>query len=80
MSVLIVLFLTAVLVLFSGVFEKGKYARYIGILGLIVGLYFSFLPDCEFFAQYKAMYEYGYNAALFTKISIVVTLFLFFFL
>lgn len=78
MSVLIILFLTAVLALFSGVFEKGKYARYIGILGLIVGLYFSFYPDCEFFAQYKSMYEYGYNTALFTKISIVVTLLLFF--
>ncbi|TDX86269.1 NADH-quinone oxidoreductase subunit N [Epilithonimonas xixisoli] len=78
MSVLIVLFLTAILVLFSGVFEKGKYARYIGIAGLIVGLYVSFLPECEFFAQYKSMYEYSYNAALFTKISVVVTLLLFF--
>src|SRR6218665_674632 len=78
MSVLIVLFLTAILVLFSGVFEKGKYARYIGILGLIVGLGISFLPECEFFAQYKSMYEYSYNAELFTKISVVVTLLLFF--
>lgn len=78
MNVLIILFLTAILVLFSGVFEKGKYARYIGILGLIIGLYFSFLPDCDFFAQYKSMYDYGYNAALFTKISVVVTLLLFF--
>lgn len=78
MSVLIVLFLTAILVLFSGVFEKGKYARYIGILGLIVGLGISFLPECEFFAQYKSMYDYSYNAALFTKVSIVVTTLLFF--
>lgn len=78
MSVLIVLFLTAILVLFSGVFEKGKYARYIGIFGLIVGLGISFLPECEFFAQYKSMYDYSYNAALFTKVSIVVTTLLFF--
>ncbi|MDP9957944.1 NADH-quinone oxidoreductase subunit N [Epilithonimonas hungarica] len=78
MSVLIVLSLTAILVLFSGVFEKGKYARYIGILGLIVGLGISFLPECEFFAQYKSMYDYSYNAALFTKVSIVVTTLLFF--
>lgn len=78
MNVLIILFLTAILALFSGVFEKGKFARYIGILGLIVGLYFSFRSDCEFFVQYKNMYEYSVNAALFTKISIVVTLFLFF--
>ncbi|WP_027384484.1 NADH-quinone oxidoreductase subunit N [Epilithonimonas caeni] len=78
MSVLIVLFLTAILVLFSGVFEKGKYARYIGILGLVVGLVVSFFPECEFFAQYKSMYDYSYNAALFTKVSIVVTTLLFF--
>ena len=78
MGVLIVLFLTAILVLFSGVFEKGKYARYIGIAGLIVGLYVSFLPECEFFAQYRSMYEYGDNAKLFTKISIVATTLLFF--
>ncbi|MCG2792204.1 MAG: NADH-quinone oxidoreductase subunit N [Weeksellaceae bacterium] len=78
MGVLIVLFLTAVLALFSGVFEKGKYARYIGIAGLIIGLYVSFLPECEFFAQYRSMYEYGSNAALFTKISVLVTLLLFF--
>ncbi|ROI14054.1 NADH-quinone oxidoreductase subunit N [Epilithonimonas hominis] len=78
MSVFIILFLTAVLVLFSGVLEKGKYARYIGILGLIIGLYVSFLPECEFYDQYKAMYEYSSNAALFTKISIIITLLLFF--
>jgi proton-translocating NADH-quinone oxidoreductase chain N len=78
MSVLIILFLTAILVLFSGVFEKGKYARYIGIAGLIVGLYISFLPELDFFDQYRSMYEYGNNAALFTKISVVVTLLLFF--
>lgn len=78
MSVLIIVFLTAVAALFSGVFEQGKMARYIGIFGLIVALYVSFLPEASFFAQYRHMYEYGNNAALFTKISIVTTLFLFF--
>ena len=78
MSVFIILFLTAVLVLFSCVLEKGKYARYIGILGLIIGLYVSFLPEYELFDKYKAMYEYSSNAALFTKISIIITLLLFF--
>ena len=38
MSVLVVLFLTAVLALFSGVYNQGKFARYIGILGLLVAL------------------------------------------
>ena len=31
MGVLIIVFLTAVAALFAGVFEKGKYSRYIGI-------------------------------------------------
>ena len=78
MSVLVVLFLTAVLALFSGVFNQGKFARYIGILGLLVALSVSFVPDCSFFAQYKSMFEYDGNAMLFTKISLVVTLLIFF--
>lgn len=78
MSVLIIVFLTAVAALFSGVFEQGKMARYIGIFGLIVALYVSFLPEASFFAQYRHMYEHGNNAALFTKIAIVTTILLFF--
>ncbi len=78
MSVLIIVFLTAVIALFSGVFEQGKFARYIGILGLIIALYVSFMPECSFFDHYKHMYEYSANTALFTKISIVTTLLLFF--
>ena len=78
MSVLIIVFLTAVIALFSGVFEQGKFARYIGILGLIIAVYVSFMPECSFFDHYKHMYEYSANAALFTKISIVTTLLLFF--
>ncbi len=78
MSVLVVLFLTAVLALFSGVFNQGKFARYIGILGLLIALSLSFVPDCSFFAQYKSMFEYDANAMLFTKISLVITLLIFF--
>ena len=78
MSVLIIIFLTAVAALFSGVFEKGKLARYIGILGLLIAFCVSFQPQAEFFSQYKSMYDYGANTALFTKISIVVTLLIFF--
>ena len=78
MSVFIIIFLTAVAALFAGVFEKGKFSRYLSILGLLVALYVSFLPECSFFNQYKTMFEFGPNAALFTKISIVITLLLFF--
>lgn len=78
MSVLIIIFLAAVLALFAGVFEKGKYSRYFGILGLLVAFYVSFLPDPSFFNQYKPMFDFGLNAALFSKISIVITLLIFF--
>ncbi|MEJ8598425.1 NADH-quinone oxidoreductase subunit N [Riemerella anatipestifer] len=78
MSVLITIFITAVIALFTGVFNQGKYARYVGILGLGIALYVSFLPDCTFFEKYNAMFSYSANTALFTKISLVVTLLLFF--
>ena len=74
MSVLIIIFLTAIVALFAGVFEKGKYSRYVGILGLIIAFYVSFLPELSFFDQYKNMFEFGLNAALFTKIALVITL------
>ena len=70
MSVLIIVFLTAVAALFSGVFGQGKYARYISILGLLIAFWASYQPECSFFQQYQSMYEYGANTALFTKISI----------
>ncbi len=78
MTVLIIVFLTAVAVLFSGVSHQGKWARYIGIAGLLVALFVSFMPESAFFLKYKSMYEYGPNTALFTKITLVITLLLFF--
>ncbi|MDO5614936.1 MAG: NADH-quinone oxidoreductase subunit N [Cruoricaptor ignavus] len=78
MSVLIIVFITAVAALFSGVFNQGKYARYIGITGLLVALFVSFMPDAEFFHQYRNMFDYSSNTALFTRISLVVTLLIFF--
>jgi len=38
MSTLIIVFLTAIITLFSGVFGNGKYTRAISILGLLVAL------------------------------------------
>ena len=78
MSVLIIIFLTAIAALFAGVFEQGKFSRYISIIGLLLAFYVSFLPEAEFFNQYKHMFEYTVNAALFTKIAIVITILLFF--
>ncbi len=67
MSVLIIVFLTAVAALFSGVFEQGKFARYIGIFGLIIALYVSFLPEASFFEQYRHMYDYSANTRIVYK-------------
>lgn len=78
MTTLIIIFLTAVLALFSGVFGQGKYSRYVSILGLILALVVSFQPDCSFFSQYRNMYFYDEGAALFTKISIITTILLVF--
>lgn len=78
MSVLVITFLTGIAALFTGVFEKGKWARYIGIFGLLSALAMSFMPECSFFEQYKSMYIYDVRATLFTRISIVVMLLLFF--
>ena len=78
MSVFIIIFLTAIATLFSGVFNQGKFARYIGILGLLIAFWVSFQPEWSFFDQYKSMYEYSTNTALFTKIAIVITLLIFF--
>lgn len=77
MSVLIILFLTAVLTLFSGVFHQGKWARYIGIFGLLGALSTSFLPDAHFFLSYQSMFHYDETAMLYTKISITAALLIF---
>lgn len=78
MSVLIIIFLTAVAALFTGVFDQGKFARYVGITGLIIAFAASYQADPAFFQQYKLMYDFGANAALFTRISIIITMLLFF--
>ncbi len=78
MSVFIIVFITAIAALFSGTLGSGKYARYISLAGLLVALTVSFQPDAEFFQQYKHMFEYGANTALFTKMSIIILLLIFF--
>lgn len=78
MSVLIIVFITAIAALFSGVFNQGKLARYIGIAGLLISLGISFMPEAAFFEQYKPMFEYSANTALFTKMALVITLLIFF--
>lgn len=77
MTVFIIVFITALFALFAGTFGSGKWSRYFGIIGLFVALYASYMPDCSFFDAYKNMFEFGANAALFTKISIVVTILIF---
>ncbi len=78
MSTLIIVFLTAIVVLFSGTSGRGKFSRYIGIAGLLLALVVSFQPECSFFAKYQSMYIYDETAALFTRIAIIITTLIFF--
>lgn len=77
MSVLIIIFVTAVLSLFLGVFNKGNLSRIIGLLGLAGSFYISYFPDCSFFEKYQLMYSYSRQGMLFTRISIIVVFFIF---
>jgi NADH-quinone oxidoreductase subunit N len=78
MTVLIIVFLTALAVLFAGVFNGGKISKYFGIAGLLIAFWASFQPEISFFSKYADMYEFGVNTALFAKISIIITLLIFF--
>ncbi|WP_018675828.1 NADH-quinone oxidoreductase subunit N [Riemerella columbina] len=78
MSVLIIIFITAVVALFTGVFNLGKYARYVGIIGLGAALYMSYMPELAFFEKYEAMYQFNPNAVLFTKVAVSITMLIFF--
>ena len=78
MTVFIIIFITAVLALYAGVFNQGKFSRYIGIAGLLVAFWASFMPDCSFFLKYDNMYIYDAPARLLTQIALVVTILIFF--
>lgn len=78
MSVLIIIFLTAIAALYAGVYHQGKFSRYISILGLLIAFVVSFRADAAFFAQYQHMFHFTANAALFTRVAIVTTILLFF--
>lgn len=77
MSVIIVLFVTAILALYSGVLGSGKYSQPISIVGLILAFVVSFYGDCSFFTRYKFMFSFDPMAQIFTQISIIITLLIF---
>lgn len=76
MSIIIIVFLSAILSLFGGIFAGAKLSRYSSILGLSLALVVSFFPETEFFSQYKSMYLYSSDAAMFSKIALVISLLL----
>ena len=77
MSVIIVIFVTAILSLYSGVFGSGKYSQPIAIIGVIIALGATFYGDCSFFTRYASMFVFDETAKIFTQISLVTTLLLF---
>lgn len=78
MTVLIIIFITAILAVYTGLFNKGKLARYISLLGLLIAFSVSFFPDSAFFARYEAMFVYNGPTVLLTQISIFISILLFF--
>lgn len=78
MSVIIIVLFTAIVALFTGIYQQGKMARYVGIAGLLVALFVSYLPEAQFFVQFNPMFEFNQLTALYTRIAIVVTLLIFF--
>lgn len=77
MSVLVIVFLTAIFTLFGGG-SNGSRAKGIAILGLFVAFGISFIPEFSLWEAYQNMFKYDAGASLFTKISILITIFIFF--
>lgn len=77
MSVLVIVFITAILVLFSGVYRQGKWTSWLGILGLSLALGMSFLPENPFWDRYQNMFIFSDISLIFTRISLLVSIFIF---
>ncbi len=77
MGVFIIIFLTALGALFSGVYGSMKFARYVAIFGVILALVCSYFPELAFFHQYDLMVKFDLNAALYTRIALFLTLLIF---
>ena len=72
MSVLVIVFLTGVLTLFS----KGKWVNNIAILGPLGALIVSFCPEISFVNSYQKMFWFDADTALLIKITLIVNLFI----
>lgn len=77
MSVLVIVFITAILVLFSGVYRQGKWTSWLGILGLSLALGMSFLPENPFWDRYQNMFIFSDISLIFTRISLLISIFIF---
>lgn len=74
MSVLVIVFLTGVLTLFS----KGKWVNNIAILGTLVAFIVSFFSEIYFGNSYQKMFWFDEHATLLTKITLVVNVLILF--
>lgn len=77
MNLIIILFVTAIIGLFAGVFKAEKYTQYISLLGLIVAFAFSFQPDFALSAKFSRMFLYDQNVKIFSQIAIIITFLIF---
>ncbi|MDR3272553.1 MAG: NADH-quinone oxidoreductase subunit N [Flavobacteriaceae bacterium] len=74
MNVIVILFITAVLSLYAGVFKAGKSSQIIAIIGIIAALITSFFNDCSFFDRYTPLFVFDKTAKIFTQISLFTAL------
>ena len=72
MSVLVIVFLTGVLTLFS----KGKWANNIAILGTLGAFIVSFFSEISFVNSYQKMFWFDADTALLIKITLIVNFFI----
>ncbi|WP_128330812.1 NADH-quinone oxidoreductase subunit N [Apibacter sp. HY039] len=77
MSIIIIIFVTAILSLYSGVFGSGKYSQPIAVIGLLVAFAATFYGEVPFFLKYSSMFVFDGTSKIFTQIVIIATLLIF---
>ncbi|TWP27446.1 NADH-quinone oxidoreductase subunit N [Apibacter muscae] len=77
MSVIVIIFLSAIVSLYLGIFKAGKYSQHIAILGLLLALATTFLGEYPFFSRYSHMLNFDQTAKVFTQIAIFITILIF---
>lgn len=77
MGVFICLFITGVAALFTGVFNSGRYARWIGLAGLVAAFILLHVQLPAYFSSFSSMIAFDESAAVYTRIALITTFLIF---